>query len=710
MLGQSSSFRSENSGLQNALDQSSKVSKAAYEDAKHYVFMVKGAVNKACEKIIACRDEMRQFKITDASIVNKVQSQLMTVQTEFSKSVEQMSRDVEEKNRQVAKFNVTLFGRTKAGKSTLMEILTHGNGKSIGKGGQRTTLDVRSYEWKGLRVTDVPGIEAYGGEVDDAVAENAAKYADLILFMITAGQPENNEAEWLVKLKRKDKAVICICNYKSSIADERRLNRFLAHPEKIAEDMQINGIKAQFNEFIRKDLSNEYVEITVAHLWAKFLSMQPEYKDKSEALSQVSNFNAVEQAIIREIANNGLLYREKSYLAIVDNPLYEQMRQLLDFCSVSMSQYKVVNDKLNEFLKWKIEFNALSTKRMNDGVRSIFYRVRNSVANFVDDNLERSDISTRWQQHLKYFDLERSVSSLAEATYKEAENHINTLFTDLGEELRVNYTSTVKLGKSNYSIFNWKRGFGWASAVAGVGSVIGFLLLQSTPVGWICTGIGLLFAALGIFSDSREKKLREKRIELSGQLKEAIDKMERDVLDKVVAKAQENIEKLQRNAESKFRMMKNSMLTLANAEREIALGYNENHTKISKKLIQAILKSDARYAKFASAVCAVARIPSKFTVIIFDKDIGVDSIEMSSFVGKKLGCKEKVWFKKINMNQPKRMLVETLLRKFDIQTYLKFNDDRDNYAYISKKNYPLFIRDDINIVEQLAGIQLIQRG
>ena len=54
-------------------------------------------------------------------------------------------------------FNITLFGRTMAGKSTLMEVLTRGDGKAIGNGAQRKTRDVRSYEWNGLHITDVPG-------------------------------------------------------------------------------------------------------------------------------------------------------------------------------------------------------------------------------------------------------------------------------------------------------------------------------------------------------------------------------------------------------------------------------------------------------------------------------------------------------------------------------------------------------------------------
>lgn len=85
----------------------------------------------------------------------------------------------------MSKFSITLFGRTMAGKSTLMEILTEGNGETIGKGAQRTTRDVRKYTWNELEITDVPGIGAFEGEDDEQLAFEAAKTADLILFLIT---------------------------------------------------------------------------------------------------------------------------------------------------------------------------------------------------------------------------------------------------------------------------------------------------------------------------------------------------------------------------------------------------------------------------------------------------------------------------------------------------------------------------------------------
>lgn len=55
--------------------------------------------------------------------------------------------DLQNLRNNLSKFSITLFGRTMAGKSTLMEILTEGDGKSIGTGAQRTIRDVRKYTW-----------------------------------------------------------------------------------------------------------------------------------------------------------------------------------------------------------------------------------------------------------------------------------------------------------------------------------------------------------------------------------------------------------------------------------------------------------------------------------------------------------------------------------------------------------------------------------
>ena len=122
------------------------------------------------------------------------------------------------KNRQ-SEFTIVLYGRTMAGKSTLMSILTQDNYDKIGKGAQRTTTDVRSYEWNGLKIWDVPGIAAFGegGRQDDKLALEKAKTADLALFLITDDAPQPEEAIRLAELKALGKPVLGIVNVKKPI-------------------------------------------------------------------------------------------------------------------------------------------------------------------------------------------------------------------------------------------------------------------------------------------------------------------------------------------------------------------------------------------------------------------------------------------------------------------------------------------------------------
>jgi predicted GTPase len=98
-----------------------------------------------------------------------------------------------------------------------MEILTHGKGESIGKEAQRTTRDVRTYTYKNLQITDVPGIAAFEGEDDENIAFDAAKKCDLILFLITDDAPQACEAECLNRILELGKPVICLITQQSVI-------------------------------------------------------------------------------------------------------------------------------------------------------------------------------------------------------------------------------------------------------------------------------------------------------------------------------------------------------------------------------------------------------------------------------------------------------------------------------------------------------------
>ena len=144
--------------LETALKACQDANKQGYSEALMYLEELSESISQASDIIRECIDGMNEFRINDTSLIKNVQNQLYAVQTEFRNSHFEAKSNLESKRNQAEKVKITLFGRTKVGKSTLMEVLTHGDGSHMGKGGQRTTRDVRQYEWRGMTVTDTPGI------------------------------------------------------------------------------------------------------------------------------------------------------------------------------------------------------------------------------------------------------------------------------------------------------------------------------------------------------------------------------------------------------------------------------------------------------------------------------------------------------------------------------------------------------------------------
>jgi tRNA U34 5-carboxymethylaminomethyl modifying GTPase MnmE/TrmE len=84
---------------------------------------------------------------------------------------------------------VTVFGKTRTGKSTLLAALVGGSGDGIGTGRQHTTKEIREYFWppetRELRLVDTPGVEGLNGAELAEKAQRFVERSDHILFMLT---------------------------------------------------------------------------------------------------------------------------------------------------------------------------------------------------------------------------------------------------------------------------------------------------------------------------------------------------------------------------------------------------------------------------------------------------------------------------------------------------------------------------------------------
>lgn len=104
-------------------------------------------------------------------------------------------------------FNIALFGRTGAGKSTLIEAFTKGNGESVSRGESDWTTDVKPRDWNSCRLYDTPGINGWGrtmarNELEDK-ARKAVEVADIVILCFDSQSQQISEfekiAEWIQK-------------------------------------------------------------------------------------------------------------------------------------------------------------------------------------------------------------------------------------------------------------------------------------------------------------------------------------------------------------------------------------------------------------------------------------------------------------------------------------------------------------------------------
>ena len=153
--------------LKQVLKECNKSAKTGYKIASAQEKNLNRALASAQRKVQSTIIDFNSSPCYAPEATELLEVQLVEIRDAFNRLSFAFKEDLQNLRENLSQFSITLFGRTMAGKSTLMEILTEGDGSSIGKGSQRTTRDVRKYTWNGLEITDVPGIGAFEGEDDD---------------------------------------------------------------------------------------------------------------------------------------------------------------------------------------------------------------------------------------------------------------------------------------------------------------------------------------------------------------------------------------------------------------------------------------------------------------------------------------------------------------------------------------------------------------
>lgn len=552
-------------------------------------------VDDKLEKANRQQNSLSRFKNID--LMNQQRMQLDKLESE----IDSIKNDIE-RLKKIKDFSIVIYGRTMAGKSTLMEILTHGNGKSIGKGAQRTTLDVRDYYWQGLKITDVPGICSFEGREDDKLAFEAAKAADLIIFLLTDDAPQAGEAECLAQLRSLGKPVLGIINVKMAFDINNPKLSLAKLKKRLGDRGRIDDICEQFKDFATNYRQNwKDIVFVPAHLQAAYLSQAG--TNDSQEVYQASNFSEVEKFIIKKIQQDGKFISFKTFIDSTAVPTQRIIEHIYGQASDSLHNYLIWKEKEDGLDKWESDFQTRAVEKMRENNERLKYKMDSEIDAFVDKNYENKKADEAWIEYVKEMHIEQEYIKVLQEIAVECDAKRREMKDELQENLKISLDNNIecdaKMGNTT-PIAKW------------VVAVAPNLLLFVPGVGWAARiGISLAGTVIALLMDDKETKIKENKDKLRKALLKTTDDMLQN-MDKQIQQVYktEIIEKGIDDLKNTVHNMSEILFYLAKGQTQLATELCGKYQELNLELLQeAVVYSEQ--GGFMGADVSIARIPGK---------------------------------------------------------------------------------------------------
>ena len=613
------------------LKECNKSAKIGYEIASEQEKNLNKTLDSAQKKIQGTIQNLQRSPCCTPELTKSLQKQLDDIKESFKQLSYSFNEDLQTLQKNLSHFSITLFGRTMAGKSTLMEILTEGDGSSIGKGAQRTTRDIRKYTWNGLEITDVPGIGAFEGEDDEKLAFESAKTADLILFLITDDAPQQKEAECFSRIVNLGKPIICVMNVKSSISENKSLKLALRDVNNRFDMERLIKIRDQFRLFSEQfGQTWNHIPFVYVHLKSAFAASKIDEPPKRESLLKVSRINNLKMRIVGQVKTNGKFYRIKTFIDIISNPILGSMEELLAQSQINNVLRRNLSTNKCKLESWKNDFYRDSKTRITSLITKIKSELNGEIASFAEEHYEDKNAGNAWKELLESQKLKEKCQELI----NNLKFQCNDKLAEIGREGKNELSYIIIINKPDddesinmETITDFGKIWKWVTTIAsGVSSFL------SKWISLVVTGVGLLGS---FFFDSREEKEHKARKQLEKKLQENISKM-CESLEKQMNKELNSL--LHINIEvtmAEIDKIDSVLSQLADTQNELAWNLNNHMLNLNYKIVtEAIRLICAK--EYQYHVQSVSRIPGNTSLILLKDSTEFPKRKLRNFIKYKL--------------------------------------------------------------------------
>ena len=570
----------------------------------------------------ALERNIRKYKrrdYQDKGVMRSLSHQLETIKGQYEHLPARLEEDV--LTLPDGTFTITLFGRTEAGKSTLMNVLTHGDGSQIGEGAQRTTRNVRTYSYRGLDVVDVPGIAAAGtgGMEDEEKAFERARRSDLIIFLIM-GDAQESEARCLARIKELGKPVMLLLNVQVGIDDRDGFD--LIDLEDFEYEMQDEFDRHQLEE-TRQSLvaygpkygqNWNFIPCAYVHLKSAFMSQREEFAKYSEKLYHLSHFDDAVHLIEKEVCRCGGYYRLKSYSDAVASPLIEMLESLFEQSAENSRQGRLLIHTRRTLEHWMNRYIERSEARIDDFVTEIEDELRREANSFVEDNYNNRDAVQAWNKRLASLKIEARGTEIISDLERECDAKLTNLRREVDFDTKVGKYVERRTRFKAYVVIDAKRTWGWGTKIlAGALTIVGVFFIEELLV------VGIAVGAIGELGNrifGFERIRNDARSKMRAQLYDSIDEQARWLKKEMHRLFDERIiGDLLVYTCREINTVINALFNLSNVQRQLAMQINRQLRALNKVTITEAL------AYLGNLGCEkdfieIARLPGVATTIV----------------------------------------------------------------------------------------------
>lgn len=669
---------------------------------------IRTSVN-SLEKILS---QVEQEQTDTAKTKEKLSKQLNKLKNDFQKIPQQLKNNITAHSN--THFTISLFGPTTAGKSTLREILTNGDGKSIGNGAQRTTRDVRRYYYSGLEIYDVPGTSAYdkGGREDEKIAFENAQKADLILFLTTNDPPQADAMDWFTKIISLGKPVICVINVKRPISQDMTADDwddFYYDLDKKMKSQEIEALKKQFLEFAGRNRQDwRHVKFVYAHLLAAFLSRKPQYAAQRRQLERVSRFNYLERKIKEEVIANGHFYKLKSYVDSITIPLTELFDHLFEYSVQNSEQGQLLAEKQKKFSSVIQELKKKGEDSIDSFAKTLAAELTGEIADFSENHYEDKNAASEWEHILQHKQIETRAQGILSSLKEDCTYQLQQIQREVKFELTFTDDNFNANSLNMSPLTDWKKNWNWGGTILSGGLAIA-AFVASGPLAWALGAASTAVAAAGwLFGeccDSMEEKAAVAREDLQNKLTKHINKKIYVLRKRMKDRFYTNLINKLKEANSSFYAIVGNVYKLSDIQQELASTINANIKQNNKELLQQAVDFLGNPTALSS-VKEIVRDPGRNLMFLlqdgtrFPEDITRQITHLMT---------EKVYFAFDN-NNLKSLLRQALGKNFDKYIYIQYIQDKPRIAHIqaSTEDLSLEIRNRIPLAQQLTELLIMK--